>query len=187
MKGEIMKTLKLCFFLTFVAVVVALAGCSTQSTKTADVSASIRTSLDQAGLKDVSASDDREKGVVTLGGRVVADVDKSKADSIARSIAGAQVVSNQIAVIPTGAESDAKKFNSDLDKGIENNLDAALIADNLHDSVKYSVKNHVVTLTGEVNSQSKRARAESVAARVPSVQQVVNELQVKGQKATSSN
>jgi osmotically-inducible protein OsmY len=52
--------------------------------------------------------------------------------------------------------------------------------------VKYAVKNHVVTLTGEVDSQSKRRAVAGVAASVPNVQQVVNELQVKNQKATSS-
>jgi len=164
-----------------------LVGCSTMSTKAASVSDTIRTSLDQAGLKDVSITEDRDKGVVTLGGHVAADPDKSQAESIAKSFAGAEVVSNQIAVIPPGAGSDAKKVNSDLDKGIESNLDAALITDNLHESVKYTVKNHVVTLTGEVDSQSKRARAERVASGAPNVQQVVNELQVKGQKASSSN
>jgi osmotically-inducible protein OsmY len=136
--------------------------------------------------RDVSVSQDRDKGVVTLGGHVAADGDKSQAESIARSIAGAQVVSNQIAVIPPGAESDAKTVNSDLDKAIESNLDAALIKEKLHESVKYAVKNHVVTLTGEVDSQSKRARAEKVASAILNVQQVVNELQVKRQKASSS-
>ena len=92
-----------------------------------------------------------------------------------------------VTVIPPGAESDAKRMNSDLDKGIESNLDAALIKDRLHKSVKYAVKNHVVTLTGDVDSQSKRALAEQVASAVLNVQQVVNELQVKAQKATSSN
>jgi osmotically-inducible protein OsmY len=48
------------------------------------------------------------------------------------------------------------------------------------------VKNGVVTLSGEVNSESKRARAETVATQVPNVQQVVNDLQVKDQKASSS-
>ena len=182
-----MKTLKLCLPLLAVVVVGTLVGCSTTSTKTADVSDSIRTSLDQAGFKDVSVSQDRDKGVVPLGGHVAADGDKSQAESIARSIAGVQVVSNQIAVIPPGAERDAVKVNSDLDKGIESNLDAALIKGRLHESVKYAVKNHVVTLTGDVDSQSKRARAEDVASRVLNVQQVVNELQVKGQKASSSN
>src|ERR1019366_6468579 len=103
-KRRNMKMLKLCLPLLAMVVVGSLVGCSTTSTKTADVSDSIRTSLDQAGFKDVSVSQDRDKGVVTLGGHVAADGDKSRAESIARSIAGAQVVSNQIAVIPQGVE-----------------------------------------------------------------------------------
>ena len=88
-----------------------LAGCSATSTKSADVadsmksadmSASIRKSLDQAGLKDVSASNDRSKGVVTLGGQVELDSEKSEAESIAKSVAGGQAVSNQIAVMGAG-------------------------------------------------------------------------------------
>ena len=181
-----MKTLKPWLSLLAVVVVGTLAGCSTTSTKSADVAGQIRTSLDQAGFKDVSTSQDREKGVVTLSGHVATDGDKLQAESIAKSIAGPQVVSNQIAVIPLGAEKDAKTVNSDLDKGIESNLDAALVTDKLHDSVKYSVKNHVVTLSGEVDSQWKRAHAEQLASKVPNVQQVVNELQVKKQKATST-
>lgn len=181
-----MRTFKPYVLLLAVAVVGALAGCSTRSSKAADVSDSIRSSLERAGFKDVSVSQDRDKGVVTLSGRVAADADKSQADSIAKSIAGNQVVSNQIAVIPFGEESDAKRMNSDLDKGIESNLNAALIKDKLHDTVKYAVNNHVVTLSGEVNSQTQRARAQEVASAVPNVQQVVNELQVKKQKATSS-
>jgi hyperosmotically inducible protein len=182
-----MKTLKPCLSLVAALLVGVLAGCSTTSTQAADVSSSIRTSLDQAGLKDVSIDQDRDKGVVTLGGHVAGESDKSRAESIAKSLAGVQVVANQIAVVPPGIESEAKKVNSDLDKGIESNLDAALIKDGLHDDVKYAIKNKVVTLTGDVDSQAKRARAERVASSVPNVEQVVNELQVRKQKATSSN
>src|ERR1035437_8567574 len=155
-----MKALKPCLCLLAVVVVGTLVGCSATPTKTADVSDSIRTSLDKAGYKDVSVSQDRDKGVVTLGGHVPADGDKSQAESIARSIAGAQVVSNQIAVIPPAAESEAKTVNSDLDKGIEHNLNATLIQNRLNKGIKYDVKNGVVTLTGEVNSQVKRAQVE---------------------------
>ena len=182
-----MRSLKLCVFALAAIVAVTMAGCSTASTKSADVSASVRTSLDQSGFKDVTVSQDRDKGVVTLGGHVASDGDKAAAESIAKSLAGPQVVANQIAVIPVSGASDAKSVNSELDLGIEHNLDAVLTTEKLHDSVHYSVKNHVVTLSGEVDSQAKRARAESVAATVPNVQQVVNELQVKAQKATSSN
>jgi osmotically-inducible protein OsmY len=77
-------------------------------------------------------------------------------------------------------------MNSDLDQGIGKNLHAALIQNKLQKVVKYDVKNGVVTLTGEVNSHSTRALAEQIASSVPNVKQVVNDLQVKGQKATST-
>ena len=163
-----------------------LSGCSGTATKSPDVSDSIRKSLDQAGFKDVTVSQDRDKGIVTLGGQVASENDKSQAESLAKSLAGAQVVANQIAVIPMGVEKEAKAVNSDLDKGIEKNLDAALIQNKMHDNVKYEVKSGVVTLTGEVNSQNKRDHAEKVATSVPNVKQVVNNLQVKNQKASSS-
>jgi len=186
-----MKTLKprlssLTEVMLTLVIIGTLAGCSTKSTKSADVSGGIRTSLDQAGLKGVSVTEDHDKGVVTLGGHVSVDGDKLQAESIAKSMAGPQVVSNQIAVIPAG-EPDAKKVNSDLDKGIEGNLDAALLQGKLHKNVNYAVNNQVVTLTGEVDSQSKRGMAQTIAASVPNVLQVVNELQIKEQKATSSN
>jgi osmotically-inducible protein OsmY len=182
-----MTIFKSCLSLLAVAALGTLAGCSMSSTKTADVAGSVRTSLDQAGLKAVSVTEDHDKGVVTLGGHVAADAEKSQAQSIATAMAGAQVVSNQIEVIPGGAEHDAKRIDSDLDKGIEGNLDAALVQGGLHKDIKYAVKNQVVTMTGEVDSQSKRTQAQDIVAAVPNVLQVVNELQVKEQKATSSN
>ncbi len=181
-----MRTLRLCLGILMLLAIGSLASCSTASSKSPEVADNIRKSLDQAGLKSVSVSQDRDKGVVTLSGDVASDADKSQAESIATSMAAGQVVSNQIAVIPPAGRSDAKAVNSDLDQAISKNLDAALIQNRLHKTVKYDVKNGVVTLTGEVNSPSKRAEAEKVASAVPNVQQVVNELQVKDQKATST-
>jgi hyperosmotically inducible protein len=181
-----MKKLRLSVVMVALLAVGILAGCSQTATKSPDVSDSIRKSLDQAGFKDVTVSQDRDKGIVTLGGQVASEHDKSQAESLAKSLAGVQVVADQIAVIPVGAEKEAKAVNSDLDQAIEKNLDAALIQNKLHKSVKYEVKSGVVTLTGEVNSEDKRTRAEKVATGVPNVQQVVNDLQVKNQKASSS-
>ena len=164
-----------------------MGGCSGASSKSPDVSQTIRRSLDQAGLKDVSVAEDRNKGVVTLGGHVAYDADKARAETTAKSEAGDQIVANEIAVIPPGIEDQAKAVNSDLDEGIDKNLDAALIQARLNKGVKYDVKNGVVTLKGEVNSQTRRSLAESIAAKVPNVHQVVNELEVKNQKATSTN
>jgi hyperosmotically inducible protein len=181
-----MKKLRLSVVMVALLAVGILVGCSQTATKSPDVADGIRKSLDQAGFKNVTVSQDRDKGIVSLGGQVASENDKSQAESIAKSLAGAQVVADQIAVIPVGAEREARAVNSDLDQGIEKNLDAALIQNKLHRSVKYEVKNGVVTLTGEVNSEDKRARAEKVATGVPNVTQVVNNLQVKNQKASSS-
>jgi len=162
-----------------------LAACS-QTVKPPTIAASIRSALDQAGFRKVSVEEDRGNGVVTLGGNVGADADKVQAEALAKSLAGSEVVADQIAVLPLGAERDARTMNSDLDSGIEQNLDAALIQSKLREGVKYAVKSGVVTLTGEVDSQSKRRDVAKVAGSVPNVQQVVNELQIKNQKASSS-
>ena len=180
-----MKTTKLLVSLLTLLVLGTMLGCSGPSSKSPDVSNSIRKALDQVGLKDVSVSQDRDKGIVTLGGQVPGENDKSQAESLAKSLAGSQVVADQIAVVPVGGEKAAKAVNSDLDQGIENNLDASLIQNKMHDDVKYGVKSGVVTLTGEVNSEDKRMRAEKIAIAVPNVLQVVNDLQVKNQKASS--
>ncbi len=181
-----MKTMKISLSLLMLLALAGMLGCSRASAKSPDVSDSIRKSLDQAGLKDVSVSQDRDKGIVTLGGQVSSENDKFRAESVAKSFAGNQVVADQIAVVPVGGEKEARAVNSDLDEGIESNLDAALLQNKMHDSVKFEVKSAVVTLTGEVNSEAMRSSAERVAAAVPNVQQVVNDLQVKNQKASSS-
>jgi len=181
-----MKKLIMSVAMLALLVVWVLAGCSGTAVKSPDVADNVRKSLDQAGFKDVTVSQDRDKGIVTLSGKVDSDNDKFQAESLAKSLAGVQVVANQIAVIPKGLEKETKTVNSDLDQGIEKNLDAALIQNNMHDNVKYKVKSGVVTLTGEVNSQNKRDQAEQVATKVPNVKQVVNDLQVKNQKASSS-
>jgi len=164
-----------------------IAGCSRTDTRSPAVADEIRKSLDQSGYKDVSVSQDREKGVVTLNGHVASDADKQKAETIAKSMAAGQVVADEIQVLPAGVESDAKAVRSDLDKAIDKNLDAALIQNKLNKDISYAVKNGVVTLKGSVNSEIRRNQVAHIASSVPNVQQVVNEVQVKNQKATSSN
>lgn len=182
-----MKSLKSLVMIFPMLLVGGLLGCSDTPPKSPDVTDSIRKSLDQAGYKDVSVSQDRDKGVVTLSGTVPADSDKAQAESLAKTIAGSQVVADQIAVRPPGDESTAKTVASDLDKGIEKNLDAALVQRKMDKGISYDVKNGVVTLKGDVSSQGRRSSVAQIAKDVPNVSQVVNELQVKAQKATSPN
>jgi osmotically-inducible protein OsmY len=167
-------------------VLVIASACTSKPPKAPDVTTNIRQALDQAGLNDVSVSQDRDKNVVTLTGKVPTDNDKTRAESIARSVAGTQVVANEIAVRPAGEEGTAKKVQSDLDQAIDKNLEAKLVELNLNHDVRYDVKNGVVTLKGDVPSQSKRTSVEKIASDVPNVRQVVNKLEVKNQKATST-
>lgn len=171
-------------YLSVIALAVAgLTGCA--SNRAPDVAGKIRDSMKQAGLKGVTVSQDRNKGVVTLGGDVATMDQKAQANQIAQPIAAGQVVANEIAVVPNG-DTAVKTEYSDFDKGIEANLDAVLIQNNIK-GISHSTKQGVVTLKGDLPTPQLRAQAESVAAQVPNVQQVVNEISVKNQWATSSS
>ncbi len=179
-----MKPLKAISIVLLTLAIAATLACSNNA-KAPDVTNNIRNALNQAGLNDVSVSQDRDKNVVTLTGKVANDDDKARAESIAKSIAGNQVVSNEIGVRPNG-DNTAKKVDSDLDSGIDKNLDAMLVQHRLKNDVRYDVNNGVVTLKGNVPSPTQRASVEKMAQTVPNVKQVVNELEVKHQKATST-
>jgi len=171
-------------YLSVITLAVAgLVGCT--ANRAPDVAGKIRDSMKQAGLKDVTVSQNRDKGVVTLGGNVVTMDQKAQAEQIAQPIAGGQVVANEIAVLPIG-DAAAKTVYSDFDKGIEANLDAALAQNNIK-GVTHSTKQGVVTLKGDLATPELRAEAERVADGIPNVQQVVNEISVKNQRATSSS
>jgi len=180
-----MKLQRLSLGLTVLLVVGLVTGCS-HNTKSPDVTASIRMALDGAGLKDVTVSDDRDKGVVTLGGHVASDADKTQAESLAKSGAAGQVVADQIEVAPPNAGSEANTVNSDLDAGIKKNVDAELVKHRLNNAVRVDVKNGVVTLKGDVNSPAVRSQVEKIASSVPNVTQVVNEIDIRNRKATST-
>jgi len=150
-----------------------------------DVESQIEKSLDAAGLRDVNADQDREKGVITLKGEVPSEADKQRADQIAKAESQGQVVANEIAVRVPGAEDRMADTQSALDDGIEENFKAQIIQNKL-DGVDYDSKEGVLTLTGKVKTADERQRAEKLAAAVPNVKQVVNEIEVSGQSATAT-
>jgi hyperosmotically inducible periplasmic protein len=175
---------KLLSRLMTLGILTLLIGCSERNTS-ANVKGDVEQALNQAGLKSVNVSQDRDKGVITLTGEVQTEADKQRAEEIAKSMARSAVVANEIGVRPSGFESEAKKVDSNLDTAIEKNLEALLVTKQLDHGIKYSAKNGVLTLSGDVNSMERRSELEQLAASVPNVKQVVNELQVKEMKATS--
>lgn len=177
---------KTVFGVAAVALLALTQACSTNPALAPDVTTGIKDALKAAGFNDISVSQDRDKGVVTLKGNVATELEKKRAESVAKPLAAGQVLGNEIAILPLGSESAAKTLNSDIDDGIKKNLDAALIENHMREQVKYDVKAGVITLTGEVTSQALRGEAQRVAMGVPNVQQVINKLDVKNQKASSS-
>src|SRR5690348_8060374 len=90
------------------------AGCSTGSTKSPDVADRVRKDLDQVHIGDVSVSQDREKGDVTLTRHVGSDADNLQAEAMAKPDACGPVVHDQVAVVPPVGDNNAKAANSDL-------------------------------------------------------------------------
>ena len=172
------------------AVIIAVASllfsfaCS-QSNKNPDIKGDVEKALSQVGLSNINVSQDRDKGVIRLSGDVQSDTDKQRAEAVVRSISNSYVIANEIGVRPSGTESDAKKVDSSLDTAIEKNFEALLVGNRLTKGINYSAKNGVLTLNGQVASLNQRHEVEKLAATVPNVKQVVNELQIKGVKATS--
>ncbi len=108
-------------------------------------------------------------------------------EALARSLAGSQVVADQVAVIHFGPGSRSKSGELRSGPGHREESRCALIQNHLHDNVNYAVKNGVVTLSGDVNSEHRRTGAEKVASTVPNVRQVVNALRaVKHNKSSSA-
>ena len=140
----------------------------------------VKSALEQADLKDVRVSEDTSKNTIRLGGTVHTDDAKNRAANIAQASAGPRVVANEISVEPVGHEGDARKMESNLDDGIENNFKAVLISKGLDKPhIRYNAQNGVLTLKGSVKSTTQRQEAQELAKNTPNVQQVVNEIQVE--------
>jgi hyperosmotically inducible periplasmic protein len=178
-----MRTKLLALFITLILALTVMVGCSQNRANQPSVKENVEKSLDAANFKDVNVDEDRDKGVVTIKGEVKSEADKAQAEEIAKSNAGGMIVRNEIAVRPEGAEGDARSIAGNVDDGIENNLKAAFTANNFEKQhINVDVKEGVVTLKGDVDTMAQRQQAEKIAASVPNVTQVVNELEIKGRK-----
>jgi osmotically-inducible protein OsmY len=140
----------------------------------------VKKALDQAELKDVTVSEDQDKNTITLGGTVHSDDAKAKAADVAKGAANPRIIANEISVQPVGSESEAKDVASNLDDAIEKNYKAVLISSGLEKQhVSFRAKNGVLTLTGSVHNANERQHAEKLAAGIPNVQQVLNQIKVR--------
>lgn len=140
----------------------------------------VQKALEQADLKDVSVSEDKDRNTITLGGTLHSDMAKARAGEVAKSAAGNRIIANEISVQPVGMEAQAKDVASDLDAAIEKNYEAAIISHRLDKQhIDAKAKNGVLTLSGSVQTTAQRQLAQKIGGSIPNVQQVVNQIEVK--------
>lgn len=162
-------------------------GCSTNKANTPDVKSQVSRALDNAGFKDLSVDANSDKQLVTLKGDVRSLEEKERAEDVAKGASAGYVVSNEIGIRPEGVENAARKIDANVDDAIQKDFKAVIIANRLEKQhIQYDAKNGVLTLKGKVDSLALRDQVEKLAATVPNVQQVVNELDVKSAKKHKS-
>jgi hyperosmotically inducible periplasmic protein len=162
----------------------SIAGCHKSHPDEKDA---VTNSLKSNALGEVDVSQDRDKGVMTLKGDVATDAQKQQAGSLAQQAAPDYQVANEIGVRPADA-SNAGAVASDLDKGIEDNFKAEIKAHKALDdqSIHASSKNGTLEIKGSVKTMAQKREVETMAKKVPNVQQVVNELEVKSNKHSTA-
>jgi hyperosmotically inducible protein len=153
-----------------------------------DEKSAVKDSLKNNSLSAVDVSQDREKGVMTLKGNLDTDDLKTQAGNVAKQAAPDYTIANEIGVRPPGADT-AGSVASNLDSAIEDNFKASIKAhENLNDqSISGSAKNGTLILQGSVKTTKQKKEAEDLAKKVPNVQQVVNEIEVKPSKHSTSS
>jgi osmotically-inducible protein OsmY len=171
-----MKTVSLSL-LALLALILGVA-CSSRSNNIS-YRDNVQKALEQVDLKDVTVDEDRDKNTITLGGKVHSENGKQQAAEVAQAAAGNRIIANEISVEPVGQESQARSVASNQDQAIEKNYKAALAAQGLDkEHIRFQAKNGVLTLKGSVKDRRKRQVAQEIAANIPNVQQVLNEIDV---------
>lgn len=163
-----------------------VAGCNKPSHP--DEKSAVNDALKNNNLSAVSVSQDRDKGVMTLKGNVDSEDLKNQAENVAKQAAPDYTVADEIGVRPPG-ENNAGSVASNLDSAIEDNYKAAIKAHaSLNDqSIHCDAKNGTLVLKGTVKTEKQKKEAEDLAKKVPNVQQVVNEIEVKSGKHSTAN
>ncbi len=158
-------------------------GCA-QDEDAPDVQGDVETALSQAGYEDVSVDQDQGRGIVTLSGEVDTEQDRQRAEQAARAAAGSMIVANEIGVRPEGMEGQAEDVATAQDDAIESNFEAMLASRQVEDDIDFESNNGVLRLSGEVNEPTLRNELEEMAASVPNVRQVINEIEVAERQAS---
>jgi len=125
---------------------------------------------------NVSSTDinvDTNDGVVVLHGKVHTDMEKQKAESVARATDGVKSVKNLLQVVPSSKEKTVNDTDDHIKTIVERNMKQEK---NLGDIRVASVNNGIVLLSGEADTLDQELRAVRAVAKVPGVKRVASEI-----------
>lgn len=146
------------------------------------IHATLETKLAESDqLSALAINTDVQDGVVTLQGDVKTDAQRELATEMARSISGVREVDNRLNVTSVDPGIAERVASNATDAAITTSVKTRLLAsDNTSGlAIDVDTDDHVVTLTGEVDSQTERELAGLIAANTSGVDQVINELEVQ--------
>jgi hyperosmotically inducible protein len=121
---------------------------------------------------------DTQNGVVTLFGIVPDAASKAAAQAEVAKVSGVKNVRNELQIVSPAAKEAVKANDDQIKERIAKKVDKAVIDDS---DIHVDVKDGVVRLTGEVERQTDRLRALTVARATDGVRSVVDEINVKVQ------
>ena len=145
----------------------------------------MKTKIELMTTKDLHTSGlniDTKDGVVTLQGKVESGAEKTKAESVTRSLDGVKSVKNLLQVVPESMTSKVDARDEDITKAINDAFKADKLIDDSGISVA-SVNKGVVLLTGKTKSMEAHLRAVETAARVRGVRHVSTDVVVEPPKS----
>jgi len=151
-----------------------------RTANTPDYEGRVSDSLKTAKIDDVKANWKADEKALHLSGEVERAADKARAEELAQQVVGTSGrVVNEVKVEGTNAD--------DVDRRIEKDLDASFKEDDQWDKdhldLNFHAKAGVVTVTGDAPSQSVKDRVTAAVRRVDGVKDVVNDLEIKPEKA----
>ena len=125
---------------------------------------------------------DTKEGVVTLAGTVDSPAAKSRAVELANTTNGVKSVVDELRISePAAATSGVEIADVATDGGITTAIKTKFLADPSIAGLKIDVdtKDHIVTLTGVVPTETDKTRAVEVARKTSGVDSVVDKLTVE--------
>jgi osmotically-inducible protein OsmY len=174
---------------TFLIGTLGLSGC--HSDQHPDYRMAVYSALDKSNLRSVTVSQDRGAGTITLSGIVGSMDRRQQAENVARQAAPGYQIADRIRIQSAGLQDDIKAATqkAQLDSAIEENFKSRISNEPSlkSEKIQYTAYNGTLTLKGTVRSAKERQQAEDLAKKVPQVQRVDNQLQVRPGKPSPAN